>query len=311
MSATAAPGAPAVLPANGLTSVVVVAADSGAGLLDCAASVLGSAMPIELVVVDNASQDGAVDALRARWPNDARVVIVGNERNLGFGAGCNRGAAVARGDALLFLNPDCVIDSDTVARLRVAVSNGVGLVGATIVDASGTVDAASRRRDPLLRRALMTMSGLSRFEPGRPYLAGVMLPPRIPAPEFEPVDAISGALMLLPRPVFERIGGFDENYFLHAEDLDLCRRVRDAGYPVICANAIRVVHGKGGSSRRRPLFVSRHKHRGLWRWFVKFDPAARNPLLRGLVWSGIWLHFAAIAPAAAVREYWASRKAHA
>ena len=112
---------------------------------------------------------------------------------------------------------------------------------------------------------------------------------------------------MVRRDVFDEIGGFDEGYFLHAEDLDLCRRVRDAGWSVVCANTIRVVHGKGGSSRRRPLFVARHKHRGLWRWFVKFDPAARNPLLRAMVWAGIWLHFAMLAPLAAWREFGASR----
>jgi len=76
----------------------------------------------------------------------------------------------------------------------------------------------------------------------------------------------------------------------------LCRRVRDAGLQVACANDVCVVHGKGTSSRHRPFFVARHKHRGMWRWFVKFDPAARNPLLRALVGAGLWLHFVLMAP---------------
>lgn len=300
---SAAPAAAARLAPDGLTSVVVVAADSGAGLLDCAASVLASTARVELVVVDNASRDGCVDAVAARWPGDDRVVVVRNERNLGFGAGCNRGAAAAHGDALLFLNPDCVIERDVVARLRGATDVSTGVAGVTIVGADGAVETASRRRDPLLRRSLMTMSGLARFERRWPVLAGVLLPAGDAASEPEPVDAVSGAAMLLPRRVFDLVGGFDEGYFLHAEDLDLCRRVRDAGFQVVCANAIRIVHRKGGSSRHRPLFVARHKHRGLWRWFVKFDPAARDPLLRGIVWTGLWAHFAAIAPAAAWREW--------
>jgi hypothetical protein len=91
--------------------------------------------------------------------------------------------------------------------------------------------------------------------------------------------------------VFETLHGFDEKYFLHCEDLDLCRRVRDAGWRVLLAGDVRVMHGKGGSSRHRPVFVSYHKHRGMWRWFRKFDPAARNPLLAMVVWFGIWLRF--------------------
>jgi GT2 family glycosyltransferase len=182
------------------------------------------------------------------------------------------------------------------------------LLGVEIVDATGVPEPASRRRDPLLRRALMTMSGLARFERRWPALAGVNLPGAADRPPTEDVDAVSGALMYLPRAAFERVGGFDEGYFLHAEDLDLCRRVRDAGLRVACVNTIRVEHGKGGSSRHRPLFVSWHKHRGMWRWFTTYDPAARNPLLRGLAWIGLWLHFAARAPFDAWHQTRATRQ---
>jgi GT2 family glycosyltransferase len=150
----------------------------------------------------------------------------------------------------------------------------------------------------------MTLTGLARFESRSPLFAGVTLPP--PGHGLEPVDAVSGALMLVPRAVFDQIGGFDEGYFLHAEDFDLCRRVRDSGFRVACDNSITVKHGKGGSSRHRPLFVARHKHRGMWRWFTKFDPAARNPLLRAVVWAGLWLHFVAQAPFLAWRQWRAS-----
>jgi GT2 family glycosyltransferase len=108
--------------------------------------------------------------------------------------------------------------------------------------------------------------------------------------------------MLLPRQLFERLGGFDEAYFLHCEDLDLCRRVRDAGWRVLLAGDVRVLHGKGGSSRHRPVFVSRHKHRGMWRWFRKFDPAARRPLVAATVWLGIWTHFLAQIPGQLARK---------
>jgi GT2 family glycosyltransferase len=126
--------------------------------------------------------------------------------------------------------------------------------------------------------------------------------PAAPASDdLETVEAVSGACMALPRSAFERLGGFDEAYFLHVEDLDLCRRVRDAGLRVAIAAAIRVVHAQGSSSRRRPVFVARHKHRGMWRYFRTFDPAARNPLLRGLVWCGLWTHFALQVPLLCVR----------
>ncbi len=285
-------------PTADLTSIVVVAADSGDDLGICVERVLASNAKVELIVSDNASTDGSVDAVAARWSGDDRVRIVHNGKNLGFGAGCNRGATSAHGDAFLFLNPDCRIEVDTVARLHahMAADTRIGLVGASIVGTRGESEPASRRRDPLLRRALMSLSGLARFESRWPALVGATLPARADEPAVEEADAVSGALMLVPRAVFDEIGGFDEGYFLHCEDLDLCRRVRDAGLRVVCANDVRVVHVKGTSSRSRPFFVARHKHRGMWRWFTKFDPSARNPLLRALVWLGLWMHFALLSP---------------
>jgi GT2 family glycosyltransferase len=106
------------------------------------------------------------------------------------------------------------------------------------------------------------------------------------------VEAISGALMLLPRALFDRIGGFDANYRLHVEDLDLCRRARDAGALVAVANDVSVVHVRGVSSRSRPGFSEWHKHRGLWRYFRKFEAPRRNIIVRAGAWLAIWLHWA-------------------
>jgi len=296
---------------SGLVSVVVVTADSGAGVIGCIANVLSSTTPVEVLVVDNASRDGSIEQIAARFADDPRVRILRNQTNLGFGAACNRGAAAANGDVILLLNPDCMIGADTIARLRAVLESdaSMGLVGVLQVDAEGHVDPASRRRDPLFRRALMSVFGLDRFATRWASFAGVDMPPAASAPVIEAVDAVSGALMAVSRAVFEQVRGFDEGYFLHCEDLDLCRRVRDAGYRVICANDVRVVHGKGGSSRHRPLFVAWHKRRGMWRWFTKFDPAARNPLLRVLVWCGIWSAFAASVPLLFLRRRRVARAA--
>ena len=133
---------------------------------------------------------------------------------------------------------------------------------------------------------------MSRFESRAAFFEGAEVPSAASTRAIEDVDAVSGALMLIRRRVFDGIAGFDEGFFLHCEDLDLCRRARDAGARVVCANDIRVVHRKGTSSRTRPIFVARHKHRGMWRWFTKFDPASKNPVLRGIVWTGLWTHFA-------------------
>ena len=286
-------------PIAGLTSFVAVAADSGPLLRACVESVLAGDPrdPLELLLVDNASSDGVVEQVEAAHRADPRLRVLRNATNLGFGPACNRGATLARGDVLVLLNPDCVVPGDFVAHVRAALSSDVrlGVLGVQVTDAHGQPARGNRRREPTLRRALASVTGLARLERRWPALQGVEMPAGQEG-EIETVEAVSGACMILPRAAFERVGGFDEGYFLHAEDLDLCRRVRDSGRRVGFDPRVRVAHAQGSSSRARPLFVARHKHRGMWRYFTKFDPAARNPLLRGLVWTGIWAHFLLKAP---------------
>jgi len=278
-----------------LTSIIIVAADSGVTLRECAARALASSVPVELILVDNASRDGVPQALARAYEHDERVRVVYNHANLGFGPAVNVGARQAQGDALLVLNPDCMLEPDTLSRvLDVQRAHpDAGVIGVVVCDPDGTPDPASRRRDPLLRRSLNEMTGRVKRDASR--YEGVDVPGPMPDDVIE-TENVSGALMLLPRAAFERLHGFDEGYFLHCEDLDLCRRARDAGYKVLLAGDVRVRHAKGGSSAHRPVFVSYHKHRGMWRWFRKFDPAARGPLTRVLVACGIAAHFLATAP---------------
>ena len=265
-------------------SVIVVSADSGPMMRDCVRRLLSTSLALEVILVDNGSDDGVPQAIERAYQGDPRLTVIYNRSNLGFGPAMNIGATKARGNALLLLNPDClVLEDDLNHLLQVLARNPkAGVIGAVVCDEEGHPDPASWRRDPLLRRALNTMFGRSG--------EGVNIAEDIPEEVIE-AEAVSGALMLMPRSVFNRIGGFDQDYFLHCEDLDLCRRVRDMGYHVLLAGDVRVTHAKGTSSVHRPVFVSRNKHHGMWRWFRKHDPAARNPMIAGVVWVGIWSHY--------------------
>ncbi|MEO6076238.1 MAG: glycosyltransferase family 2 protein [Dokdonella sp.] len=279
------------LTSAGLTSVIVVSADSGPLLVDCVKRVLFSIGDVELILVDNASTDGEPQKAIAAHAGDTRLHYLGNADNIGFGPACNRGAKIAHGDVLVFVNPDCLVEVDSIARLRssLARSADVGIVGADVRDHNGEPTEASRRRDPTLRRVAATLTGAAKFELRWPALAGVAISGARPTNPGS-VDAISGACFAIRRDVFDGLGGFDEGYFLHFEDLDLCRRVRDAGLRVLLDPGVPVRHLQGSSSHHRAAFVARHKHAGMWRWFNRFDPAARNPLLRGMVWLGIRAH---------------------
>jgi hypothetical protein len=263
---------------------VVVVTYQSAETIDACLSRLRAANGVTCIrVVDNDSTDGTLDVVQRHALADPRLRFIGNPDNPGFGVACNQGAADA-GKAvgwLAFVNPDALVEIDTLARLR-AHAQGCAqpaLLGADLVDDAGVRDEAARRRDPdfaamLLRRDARRL--------GVPVDDGAAL---------QPVQAVSGALMLLPRTLFERLGGFDPGYRLHAEDLDLCRRAREAGAHVAVANDVRVVHVRGVSSRSRPLFVEWHKHRGLARYFRRFEAPRRALPVRLAVYAMIWTRF--------------------
>lgn len=257
-----------------LIDIVVVACDSGVLLEDCVARALDSAECASLTLVDNASSDGYPQRLAGRFAHDPRFRLLAMERNVGFGAGCNRGAERGQAGQVLLLNPDCLIARDSLSGLLAVLSadRRIGLLGADVRDAMGREERAARRRDPTPERLLA--------DHGRALgLRGEGVQIARSVEDVQSVDACSGALMLLPRAVWQRIGGFDPQFFLHGEDLDLCRRVRLAGFRVAVANRVQVVHRQGSSSRARPLFVAWHKHLGLTRYLLRYQAQGLGPRL--------------------------------
>ena len=231
-------------------------------------------------MVDNASTDGSLEIAQRHAVADPRLRFIANPDNPGFAVACNQGAVDSRAPWLAFVNPDCLVEANSLARmLEYAVQDDPLLVGADLVDEAGVRDPAARRRDPDFAAMLQSPTAAR---------LGIAVDT---AAALQPVDAVSGALMLMPRALFERVDGFDAAYRLHAEDLDLCRRMREAGATIACANDVRVVHVRGVSSRSRPVFVEWHKHRGLWRYFGKFEAPSRSALVRACVFLMIWARF--------------------
>ena len=274
---------------------VVVVTHRSVETIDACLSRLRAATGVAAIrVVDNASDDGTLAVVQRHAACDARLRFIANPDNPGFAVACNQGAGSLSQpqDAawLAFVNPDCMVEIDSLALLRdhARQLDSNALIGADLVGEDGVRDPAARRRDP-------DFAGMLRSAAARRLDVPVDV-----ARSLQRVDAVSGALMLLARVLFERIGGFDGGYRLHAEDLDLCRRVRDAGAVVAVANDVRVVHVRGVSSRSRPLFVEWHKHRGLWRWFGKFESKRRGAMTRAAVFAMIWGRF----PFAALRALW-------
>lgn len=268
-------------------AAIVVSHQSIDTIDDCLTRLRNARGVTQIRVVDNGSVDGTLDVIQRHASVDPRLHFIGNPDNPGFGVACNDGARDSDADWLVFVNPDGLVEPDALARL-LAHAEGVGrdaLLGADLVDGQGVRDAAARRRDPDFL-AMLT----------RPAARDLSIAAD-DALLLQPVDAVSGAVMLMPRRLFQAVGGFDPGYRLHAEDLDLCRRVRATGALVAVANDVRIVHVRGVSSRSRPLFVEWHKHRGLARYFGKFEAARRGVFARLGVYVAIWSRF----PFAALR----------
>ncbi|MEN5062303.1 glycosyltransferase family 2 protein [Luteimonas sp. TWI1416] len=275
MSATSPP-----TPAADVVAVVVT--HQSASTIDACLRHLREAVGVaQIRIVDNGSIDETLAIVQRHASLDPRVHFIGNPDNPGFAVACNQGARDADAPWIAFVNPDCLVELDTLTRLR-AHADALGkacLLGSELLGEDGVADPAARRRDPDFVAMLRTAS------------ARDLSLPRDAAQPLQRVDAVSGALMLLPRTLFDRIDGFDTGYRLHAEDLDLCRRAREAGATVAIANDVAVLHVRGVSSRARPLFVEWHKHRGLWRYFNRFEAPHRSAAQRVGVWLAIWLRF--------------------
>ncbi|MCU1160221.1 Glycosyltransferase, GT2 family [Stenotrophomonas maltophilia] len=271
---------------NAAIAAIVVTYQSGS-TIDACLSRLRQAQDIaEIRVIDNGSLDGTLDIVQRHASHDPRVRFVGNPDNPGFAAANNQGVTDSHSPWLAFINPDLMIEPDTLTELRSrGEALGDCLLGVEQVDEHGHADEAVRRRDPDF--LLMLRS------PGKGSKLAV---PRDPHQAVQPVPALSGALLMMPRTLFERIGGWDAGYRLHAEDLDLCRRAREAGAVVAIANDLQVTHVRGVSSRSRPFFVEWHKHRGLWRYFQKFEAKQRSLPVRVAVWAAIWAHALMLVP---------------
>jgi N-acetylglucosaminyl-diphospho-decaprenol L-rhamnosyltransferase len=265
-------------------TAIVVSHESASTLERCLQRLRAARDVSEIRVIDNASLDCTLDIIQRHAAQDPRVRFIGNPDNPGFAVGCNQGARESTAPWLAFVNPDLMVEADTLSRLRdhAEALGGNALLGVNLIDENGVADGAARRRDPDFGAMLRAPLSASRLDVSMDTAAGV-----------QTVDAVSGALMLVSRGLFERLNGFDEGYRLHAEDLDLCRRARAAGAVVAVANDLRVLHVRGVSSRARPVFVEWHKHRGLWRYFRKFESARRGVFTRLAVWVAIWAHFAA------------------
>jgi len=277
--------------------VVVVNYNAGALLSESVKDVLASTVPVEVIVVDNGSSDDSIKVLRDRIGPDPRLSIIETGRNLGFAKAANIGLRRSTAEYCLILNPDCLVQPDTLEKVinTILLDPDVGVAGCLIRNPDGSEQAGGRRSVPTPWRSFVRVLNLDKWMPANPRWR-TFLHNLDPIPD-EPVsvEAISGAFMLAPRKSLMQVGLLDEGYFMHCEDLDWCMRFRSAGWKIAFVPDAEVVHYKGTCSTSRPVFVEWHKHRGMVRFYrTHFRHQYPWPLML-VVFAAVWTRFSLLA----------------
>jgi N-acetylglucosaminyl-diphospho-decaprenol L-rhamnosyltransferase len=242
---------------------VIVNYESGAALYRCLTGVREQGLS-EVVVVDNGSTDGSVDQVRRDMPD---VVIIEPGANLGYGSAANRGVAATRAPYILVANPDLEVTPGALGRLAAVLDDDLrcAIVGPLIRTPQGDRYPSARRFPSLPDAAGHAVLGIlvpdNRFT--RAYQRSDL---DTAGPGVQEVDWVSGACFLVRRRAFDDVDGFDESYFMYAEEVDLCWRLHRRGWRITYAPSAEVIHTQGVSTERHPFRMIVEHHRSLWRF---------------------------------------------
>lgn len=245
-------------------------------------------LSVEYIVVDNNSKDGSVPFLRKHFP---AVMVIENRENVGFARANNQALRIARGKYILFVNPDTLIHRDTLHKMLDFFQKNpdCGMAGCKVLNPDGSLQLACRRGFPTPLAAFGKFSGLNYLFPKSRTWGRYNLTYLDPDATSE-VEALSGSFMMVRREVLEQVGNFDETFFLYGEDLDLCYRIRQAGWKIYYYPETTVIHYKGESSRRSHIDTAREFYRAMHIFVEKHFHSSYSVYPLWLLKTGIWIH---------------------
>ncbi|MBZ5859049.1 glycosyltransferase family 2 protein [Flavihumibacter profundi] len=280
-------------------SVIIVNYNVCYFLEQCLYTVLEATKNIdtEIIVVDNASADDSRNYLPGHFPG---VQFIWNKENRGFGAANNQALAIAKGEYLLLLNPDTLLPQNTLSTCLEFFKThpGAGAVGMRMFDGTGKYLPESKRGLPGPATAFYKLSGITRLFPRHPAFARYYLGHLSPE-TVQQVEVLAGAFFMLPKRVYEQVGGFDEQFFMYGEDIDLSYRIMLAGFTNYYLPFPGIVHFKGESTTRNMrytrhfyeamvLFVRKYYRNQAWIW--------KGILETGILFRGIFAALAKLLP---------------
>jgi len=248
---------PTINPFPVMLSIIIVTYNVSDHLQYCLLSVYRSAknLDAEVIVIDNASTDNTVQVVKERFP---KVLIIENKSNDGFSKGCNHGAAMAKGETLLFLNPDTIVGESTLEYVLNHLSNHakVGAAGVMMIDGTGKFLPESKRGIPDSWNSFCKILGLTSLFPNSYIFSGYHAG-HLSKEQEHSVPVLSGAFMMVKRTAFKEVGGFDERFFMYGEDIDLSMGLVKHGYINLYLPLSPILHFKGRSSTKDRKYVHR------------------------------------------------------
>lgn len=249
-------------------SIITINFNTGPITIDCIKSVLKNTKGVkfEIIVVDNNSKDDSLKLIKKEFGKNNHVRFVANKKNLGFSEGNNSGAKVAKGKILLFLNSDTIVRDNAIGEMVIWMSKHpqAGAATCALKNKDGTLQSTGGYF-PTTTRVFAWMFFLDDL----PILRDVLKPFHPHIPEFlgddtykkqQRLDWITGAFFLTPKALFEKLGGFDKDYFMYAEDTDLSYRIYKKGYKIWYLPHWSIVHLGGSSGTSENTAVSEFKN---------------------------------------------------
>jgi len=274
------------------TAVIVVSYNTRDLTLQAVASARKATdgLDARVIVADNGSADGTVEAVRAAYPE---VMVLENPDNPGYGAAINRAASAQRSTHLCAMNADVVLEPGSLLKLRrfLAMNRSCGLVGPALAYPDGKPQR-SAKRFPTLGLALGEVLALHALAPGNRWVRRFYYEDQDLTRDAE-VDTVSGSVMMLRAEAFETVRGFDEEFRMYFEETDLCRRLRDRGHSVALCPAARAVHSHGASTQQTSVRQVEY-YLSYVRYFRKHHGRAAAALLRATVMTGALVRMTAL-----------------
>ncbi len=267
--------------ANKILSIIIVSYNSLESIVPCIDSIFQNlpSCDYEIIIVDNNSKDGTLEVLQKRYGN--KIILLRNDANLGFAKANNKAFLISKGKILAFLNSDTIIFENSLNELVnfIMGNSDVGVVGPKIINFDSSFQPQCRRG----RVTLMSIWGyLFKLYKVFPKIRkfGEYLLTYKNENEISDVSSVSGACLLIKREIFERAGMFDEQYFLHFEDLDLCYTVQKLGYRIVYYPFSKVMHIKGRSSNYKTKYYFLDSFEKFYlKYLMKSYPSIINKLV--------------------------------